>query len=266
MGDIEVVAADTETTPVDIGSWISGLTLVTGNAVKLAAEEAKRLLLDAGAKELGIDPARLGLKGRRIYVLDDPGMSIPFAKAIARHIRENSGDPIIGKGSFRGLKDAAVGPSLKNGKGTWSDSYAFDAQVAEVEVDMATGRVKVVKSVTAHDCGFPINPLLVEGQIDGQISMAAGQAVAEEVLVKKGVTLNPSFLDYKLPIATEVVENEYIDVITEKFESGREFRTKEVGEGYVSAVLAAIANAVHNATGAPVTSLPIRIRGDEEAE
>jgi 4-hydroxybenzoyl-CoA reductase subunit alpha len=260
MQDIRVVAADTETTPVDIGSWISGLTYVTGNAVKKAAQEAKRLLLLSAAKELEVGPEDLELRDRRVYV-KETDRSISFAHAITRHIRENDGDPIIGRGSFRGLKEAAIGPSLKNAKGTWSDSYAFDAQVAEVEVDTRTGKVSVVRALTSHDCGFPLNPLLVEGQIDGQVSMAAGQATTEEVLMKSGVTLNPSFLDYKVPLAADMVENGYIDIITEQYEGEGRFITKEVGEGYVSGMLAAVTNAIANAVGFRARKLPVDMAG-----
>jgi len=258
MQDIRVVAADTETTPVDIGSWISGLTYVTGNAVKKAAQEVKKMLLLSAAKEFEAGPEDCELRDRRIY-LKETDKSISFERAIARHIRENGGDPIIGRGNFRGLKDAAIGPSLKNAKGAWSDSYAFDAQVAEVEVDMRTGKVTVVRALTAHDCGFPLNPLLVEGQIDGQVSMAAGQATVEDVIMKNGVTLNPSFLDYKVPLATEMIESSYIDIITEQYEREGRFITKEVGEGYVSGILAAITNAVANAVGFRAKKLPLNV-------
>ena len=185
-------------------------------------------------------------------------VTLTLAEVLRHHIATRRGDPIVGKGHFRGLKDATYGPSLKNARGAWSENYAYDAQVAEVEVDSVTGHVKVLKVLTSHDCGFPINPLLVEGQIDGQVSMAAGHALTEEVWMRNGITLNPSFLSYKLPCALEMVENEYIDVLTESFELGKHFHTKEVGEGYVSAALAAIANAVHNATGVRVHEFPIQ--------
>ena len=258
MEDVHVIAGDTEITPVDIGSWISGLTFITGNAVKKAAQEARRLLLLSASRELNVDPAALELRDRRIFVKETEE-SIHFARAIGRHIRENGGDPIIGHGYFRGLKEAAIGPSLKNAKGAWSDSYAFDAQVAEVEVNTHTGKIRVMRALTSHDCGFPINPLLVEGQIDGQVSMAAGQAIGEEVLMKNGITINASFLNYKIPIATEMVGNDYVDIVTEKYDREHHFITKEVGEGYVSAILAAISNAVANATGMRAKKLPIRL-------
>lgn len=263
MEDIQVIASDTGTTPVDIGSWISGLTFVTGNAVKKAAEDARRQLITAGSKLLQVAPEELVLHNKRIFI-KGTDTSVPFDKAIALHIKEHQGDPIVGKGSRRGQEKAELGPSLKNARGGWSDSYAYDAQVAEVEVNTRTGQVKVLKALTSHDCGFAINPLLVEGQIDGQVSMAVGQALAEEVIMHKGVTLNPSFLDYKLPTAHEMVESEYLEIITESYEPDREFITKEVGEGLVSGILVAICNAVANATGEWPKELPIKITTVEE--
>jgi nicotinate dehydrogenase medium molybdopterin subunit len=123
-------------------------------------------------------------------------------------------------------------------------------------VDVETGRVRLLRAVTAHDCGFPINPLLVEGQIDGQISMALGHALMEEVLMEEGRTLNPSWLDYRMPTIHNLAVSEYIDVITESYKNDAAYRTKEVGEGYVSAILAAIANAIYDATGVRLHSTP----------
>jgi len=257
MDNIRVVAADTETTPVDIGAWISGGAYVSGNAVKIAASDARRQLFEVAAQELEANPEDLIAKNREISVKNSPGRSISFTQAVAASITKRRGNPIIGQGHFRTIKDIPAHPSLATTKGRWSDNYAFDAQVAEVEVDMETGQVKLVKATTAHDCGFPINPLLVEGQIDGQVSMAQGHALWEEVLMKKGKTLTTSFLDYKIPCAKDLVESHYIDVITERYEKDTPYRTKEVGEGYVSGMVAAIANAVYDATGVRVKTFPI---------
>jgi CO/xanthine dehydrogenase Mo-binding subunit len=97
----------------------------------------------------------------------------------------------------------------------------------------------------------------VDGQIDGQISMAQGQALYEEVHFQDGHVINPSFLEYKIPCALDMVETEHIDVITEKYQKGRHYNTKEVGEGYVSAILAAIVNAVYDATGVRIKDTPL---------
>jgi 4-hydroxybenzoyl-CoA reductase alpha subunit len=257
MEDIRVVAADTETTPVDIGSWISGGAYVSGNAVKLAASDARRQLFEVAAQELEANPEDLIVKNREISVKDSPGRSISFTQAVAASIAKRRGNPIIGQGHYRTMKDVPAHPSLATTKGRWSDNYAFDAQVAEVEVDMETGLVKLVRGTTAHDCGFPINPLIVEGQIDGQVSMAQGHALWEEVLMEKGETLTTSFLDYKIPCAKDMVESHYVDVITERYEKDIPYHTKEVGEGYVSGMVAAIANAVYDATGVRVKTLPM---------
>jgi 4-hydroxybenzoyl-CoA reductase subunit alpha len=257
MEDIQVFAADTETTTQDIGSWISGLTYVTGNAAKLAAENAMKKLLDVAAEELDADAKDLEAKNKEIFVKRSPERKISYADAVAASIAKRDGDTIIGEGHYRTVKDVPTHPSLATTKGRWSDNYASDAQIAEVEVDTETGMVKVVKATMAHDCGFPINPQLVEGQIDGQISMAQGHALCEEVLVKDGHIINPSFLEYKIPCALDMVENEQIHVITEKYQKGRHYDTKEVGEGHVSGILAAIANAVYDATGVRVNELPI---------
>jgi 4-hydroxybenzoyl-CoA reductase subunit alpha len=154
------------------------------------------------------------------------------------------------------MRDEPLHPSLATTKGRWSENYAFDAQVAEVEVDVETGQGRLIRAVTAHDCGFPINPLLVEGQIDGQVSMALGHAFLEEVMMKDGRTLNPNWLDYRMPCIHNIALSEHLDVITESYEVGKPFRTKEVGEGYVSAILAAIGNAIYNAVGVRLYSTP----------
>jgi 4-hydroxybenzoyl-CoA reductase alpha subunit len=257
MEDIRVVAADTETTPVDVGSWISGGAYVSGNAVKLAASDARRQLFEVAAQELEANPEDLAVKNREISVKDSPGRSISFTQAVAASMAKRRGNPIIGQGHYRTMKEVPAHPSLATTKGRWSDNYAFDAQVAEVEVDMETGQAKLTRATTAHDCGFPINPLIVEGQIDGQVSMAQGHALWEEVMMEKGKTLTMSFLDYKIPCAKDMVESQYIDVITERYEKDIPYHTKEVGEGYVSGMVAAIANAVYDATGVRVKTLPI---------
>ena len=255
--DIKVVAADTETTPIDIGAWISGGAYVSGNAVKIAASDARRQLFEVAAQELEANPQDLIAKNREIVVRGSPGRSISFTQAVASSIAKGRGNPVMGQGHYRTMKDVPAHPSLATTKGRWSDNYAFDAQVAEVEVDMETGKVKLLKATTAHDCGFPINPLLVEGQIDGQVSMAQGHALWEEVLMEKGKTLTTSFLDYKIPCAKDMTETEHVDVITERYEKDKPYNTKEVGEGYVSGMVAAIANAVYDATGVRVKTFPI---------
>ena len=197
--EVQVYAADTETCPVDIGSWISGLTFVTGNAARKAAADAMKKLLSAAAGLLDADAADLSVNNKEIFVSYSPDRKVSYSEAIAASISRNRGDSIIGEGHFRTMKEAAVHPSLATTRGRWSENYSDYAQVAEVEVNTETGVVKIVKATTAHDCGFPINPVLVEGQIDGQVSMGQGHMLGEELRVEDGCVINPSFLEYKIP-------------------------------------------------------------------
>jgi len=256
MEEVQIVAADTETTPVDIGVWISGNAYVTGNATREAAGNVRQKLIILAAEELKVHMDDLMVHDKHIHVIGSPDRSLSYKKLVALSILKHRGDAIIGQGHWRTMRDEPFHPSLATTKGRWSENYAFDAQTAEVEVDTETGKVRLLKAVTAHDCGFPINPLLVEGQIDGQVSMALGHAFMEEVMMEKGRTLNPSWLDYRMPSIHNLAESEHIDVITEQYRVGKAYRTKEVGEGYVSAILAAIANAIYNAVGVRLYSTP----------
>jgi CO/xanthine dehydrogenase Mo-binding subunit len=254
--EIQVIAADTETTPVDIGSWISGNAYVTGNATRVASTEVRKKLLDMAAEEMEANVMDLTLGDKYVYVAGSPERKLSYRQLVAASIQKHRGDSIIGEGHWRTMRDEPFHPSLASTKGRWTENYAFDAQVAEVEVDIDTGQVRLLRAVTAHDCGFPINPLLVEGQVDGQVSMALGHAFMEEVLMEEGRTLNPSWLEYRMPTIHEAAISENIDIITEEYKKDAPYRTKEVGEGLVSAILAAIANAIYDAVGVRLHSTP----------
>jgi 4-hydroxybenzoyl-CoA reductase subunit alpha len=254
--EIRVIAADTDTTPVDIGSWISGNTYVTGNATRMAATDVRKKLLNIAAEKMEIAVEDLVMADKAVQVVGSPERKLSYRELIALSVQKHRGDPVRGEGHWRTMRDEPFHPSLATTKGRWSENYAVDAQVAEVEVDSETGIVRLVRAVTAHDCGFPINPLLVEGQVDGQVSMALGHAFIEEVLMENGRTLNPNWLEYRMPTIHEIAVSEHIDVITEQYKTDAAYRTKEVGEGLVSAILAAIANAIYDAVGVRLHSTP----------
>jgi CO/xanthine dehydrogenase Mo-binding subunit len=254
--EIQVIAADTETTPVDIGSWISGNAYVTGNATRVASGAVRKKLLDVAAEEMEANVKDLVIKDKSVFVAGSPERKLSYQQLVIASIQKHRGDPIIGQGHWRTMRDEPFHPSLATTKGRWTENYAFDAQVAEVEVDIETGQIRLIRALTAHDCGFPINPLLVEGQVDGQVSMALGHALMEEVLMQEGRTINPSWLEYRMPTIHEVAVSEHIDVITEQYKIDEPYRTKEVGEGLVSGILAAIANAIYDAVGVRLHSTP----------
>src|SRR3990170_1790437 len=256
MDDVKIVSSDTDTTPQDIGAWISGMTYVTGNAARQAAGNARDKLLQVASEKMGVPVENLRLRDKVVHHRLNPEMKMSYREVIAASIATRRGDTIIGEGFWRTMRDEPTHPSLATTKGRWTENYAFSAQVAEVEVDIETGEAKLVKALTVHDCGFPINPQLVKGQVDGQVSMALGHAFMEEIITKDGYTLNPNWLDYRMPTIHNMAISEDADVITEQYRVGQPYRTKEVGEGLISGILAAMGNALYDATGVRLHSTP----------
>ena len=158
MDDVKIVSSDTDTTPQDIGAWISGMTYVTGNAARQAAGNARDKLLQVASEKMGVPVENLRLRDKVVHHRLNPEMKMSYREVIAASIATRRGDTIIGEGFWRTMRDEPAHPSLATTKGRWTENYAFSAQVAEVEVDIETGEAKLVKALTVHDCGFPINP------------------------------------------------------------------------------------------------------------
>jgi 4-hydroxybenzoyl-CoA reductase subunit alpha len=255
LEDIRLVSGDTELCPIDLGSFLSGGALVTGNAVAKAAANARDQLIDVAARMLEANPADLKLADKQIFVAGAPEKSLSYAQLIANSIQKRGGDSIVGKGFQKPVADADYYPSLARVKGRWTEAYGFAAQLAEVEVDLETAQVKVLKVITVHDCGFPLNVQIVEGQVEGCISMGLGQALSETVLLEQGMIFNPSFLEYSLPTSRDT-PNIQLDLV-HSFDPKGPFGAKEAGEGTVAGMLAAVANAVYDASGVRIKSLPI---------
>jgi len=255
LDDVRVVSGDTELTPIDLGNFLSGGALVTGNAVRMAAEEAKKQLFEVVSDILNAPPSELVAKDKRIYVKGQPERGVSFAEAVRASILQKGGNPVIGRGYFKPLPDTNRYPSLATAKGRFTPAYGYAAHVAEVEVDTLTGEVRVANLTAYHDCGFPLNRLIVEGQIDGNVSMGIGQALKEEVLFQEGQVFNPSLLEYLMPTSLETPQMKRGEIVTN--EPKGPFGAKEVGEGAIAGVLAAVANAVYDAVGVRIKSLPI---------
>jgi CO/xanthine dehydrogenase Mo-binding subunit len=145
--------------------------------------------------------------------------------------------------------------ALSQGKGRFTDAYGLAAAIAEVEVDKKTGNVKVLHIVVADDCGTDINPLNVEGQLESQAVMGIGDVLFEEVMTEQGRVTNPTLDDYKIPGIMDISKLTTISV--QDYEPKGPFGAKEVGETARGAVIPAIANAICNAIGARIYSLPM---------
>jgi 4-hydroxybenzoyl-CoA reductase subunit alpha len=247
---IRVVANDSAVTPKDNGSYSSRVSFMVGNAAIAAAQNLKKVLVQAAARRLEVNPADIECLGET-YRVGGTDRTLTYASVVAAALEDSGTISIKGiystppesqGGKFRG---AAVGSSA---------AFSYGAQVAEVSVDEETGMIRVEKIWVAHDCGFAINPLAVEGQVQGSVWMGMGQALSEETQYHEGRPLRANLLDYRVPT---IIESPPIEVhIVESRDPGGPFGAKEAGEGSLSGFLAAVTNAVYDAVGVRLAELP----------
>jgi 4-hydroxybenzoyl-CoA reductase subunit alpha len=251
--DIRVVTADTDLTPVDLGSYSSRVTLMTGNAAVQAAERARELLVMAVAERLGAPIENISLAERRVFDVENPEVGVSFAEAVV--LAESKFGTIGTVGSYTPprspgrYKGAGVGPS---------PAYSYSAAVAEVDVDASTGIVTVERIWIAHDVGKSINPVLVMGQVEGSVYMGLGEILMEEMAYRGNrnvVHKFPSMLEYKSPTTMEMCDVK--TYLIEDPDPNGPFGAKEVGQGPLLPVPPAVANAVYNAVGVRVDEVPI---------
>ena len=246
MEDIRITTADTAVTPpADLGAWGSRLTLMAGNAVLDASAKIKQRLFRAVSARFNLNVIhQLECKNGRVQSKSKPEYGLTFAQAVAGEQRASGGEPLVARGSYTPRDKGMVTPAL-----------GFGAQVAEVEVDRETGLTQVKHMWTVHDCGTVINPRGVEGQANGSIQMGLGYALSEQIIMDGGRTLNTNFLDYKMPMATDMPLSEQGHV--ETYEPEGPLGAKEAGEGLASPTAPAISDAVWHATGYRCKDLPI---------
>jgi 4-hydroxybenzoyl-CoA reductase subunit alpha len=251
--NVRVTAADTGLTPLDPGTFGSGVTVRAGNAARIAATSVKNKLFDLVAQKLEANAEDLEAKEGKIYVKGSPERGMSFPDVLKAYQYADLPMPIVGRGSW--MAPATEPTTLLKEDGNFSPSYSFMTQAAEVEVDPQTGKIRLLKMVTAHDCGRAINPMFVEGQLEGSVVGGMGQALYENVIVEKGRMMNPSFLDYGFPTAMEMPQIETIEVETN--DPLGPFGAKEAGEGTQLAPAPAIVNAIYDAVGIDFTEIPV---------
>ena len=251
--DIRVITADTDLTPVDLGSYSSRVTLMTGNAAIQAAERARELLTMAVAEKLSVPIENLSFADRRVFDVENPETGVTFAEAVV--LAESKFGTIGTVGSYTPprspgrYKGAGVGPS---------PAYSYSAAVAEVDVDASTGIVTVERIWIGHDIGQSINPALVMGQVEGSVYMGLGEALMEEMTYRANrnvVHKFPSLLEYKSPTTLEMCD--VVTYLIEDRDPNGPFGAKEVGQGPLLPVMPAIANAVYDAVGVRIDEVPI---------
>jgi 4-hydroxybenzoyl-CoA reductase subunit alpha len=250
LARIRVIAADSALTPKDNGSYSSRVSFMVGNAALKAAQELKSVLVAAAAKRLEVGVEDIEWEGERCRV-SGTDRSMDFSAAVEQALSARGPLTVTGSwtappetqgGKFRG---AAVGSTA---------GFSYAAQVVEVAVDEETGVVKVERAWVAHDCGFAINPLAAEGQVQGAAWMGMGQALSEETSYHEGLPLRPNMLDYRIPT---IVESPRIEVkLVESHDPLGPFGAKEASEGALASFAPALTNAIYDAIGIRLAELP----------
>ncbi len=248
--DIKLVTADTELTPIDLGSYSSRVTFMAGNAAIQAAERLRDLIAEAVSRKLNVPEKRLHFRGKRVFDGEEPERGVSWEEACT--LAEEAHGALTTSGSYKPPKLA--GPYKGSGVGP-SPAYSFTACVAEVGVDEESGMVKVDKVWVAHDIGRAINPTLVVGQVEGGVYMALGEALMEEQSFRKGLHKIPSMLEYKSPTTKEMPQVETF--LVETVDPEGPFGAKECGQGPLLPVNPAIANAVSSALGVQCHEIPL---------
>jgi 4-hydroxybenzoyl-CoA reductase subunit alpha len=252
LNRVRVIAGDSAVTPKDNGAYSSRITFMVGNAAIDAARNLKTLLSATAAKKLDARPEDIECADEAFRVSGGAQSSLAFADVVQAVLAEQG--TVTMKGTFTCPPEAQGGKHRGGAVGA-TMGFSYAAQVVEVSVDEATGRIAVDKVWAALDCGHAINPLAVEGQIEGSVWMGMGQALSEETRYVEGLPVHASLLEYRVPT---IAESPPIEVqIVESHDPLGPFGAKEASEGALAGFAPALANAVANALGLELDELPL---------
>jgi 4-hydroxybenzoyl-CoA reductase subunit alpha len=253
---VRVVSTDTDIVPVDLGAYSSRETFMVGNACIDAARKLRVQVQQAIGEHWDIPPNRVLLAGGWAFDAMDTARMLPISEAF--NIAEAKLGTLGSVGWYNTPKD--VHGSYRGGTIGASPAYSFTAHIAEVSVDVETGFVSVDKMWIAHDCGRALNPLLVEGQIEGSTYMGFAEALMEQQIFKDddhgraGLHNAPSLLDYRIPTSLDTPEMK--SYVVESIDPEGPYGAKEAGEGPLHSSIPAIANAIFDAVGVRMDELP----------
>ncbi len=252
MGRVRVVANDSEVTPKDNGSYSSRVTFMVGNAAIEAARALRDKLILAAAEKLEANPEDVVCEGETFFIPGAAQSELPWQDVVFAALAKEG--TLTEKGTFR-TPEKAQGGKHRGGAVGSTMGFSYGAQVVEVSVDDATGQISVDQVWTALDVGYAINPLAVEGQIEGSVWMGMAQAMSEETAYRDGLHVHANMLDYRFPT---IAESPPIEVhIVESIDPLGPFGAKEAGEGALSGFPPALVNAVADALGMDVNFLPV---------
>ncbi len=245
-------SGDSDISPIDLGSYSSRVTLMGGHAVSRAATAVIDLMKPYAAALLECDEAEIEAKSARMFVRGDESRSVPWEEVARQYFNEKG--PLVGTGCYK--PPDGLGGDYKGATVGTSPAYSFGSAVCEVTVDLETGKVKLDQFTDYHDCGRPINPKAVHGQVEGAVIMGASETIMEDVMFdERGQLLNPNLHGYLMMTIKDAPD--IFSGIVDSYEPRGPYGAKEIGEGSTLPVLGAVAHAIANATGVWITDLPI---------
>ncbi|MGE5505537.1 MAG: 4-hydroxybenzoyl-CoA reductase subunit alpha [Actinomycetota bacterium] len=249
---LRVVSADSALTPKDNGSYSSRVTFMVGNAGIDAANALKKVLAEAAARKLDANPEDIVVEDEVFRVAgQDPGLA--FAEVVKAALVDTG--TLTVKGTFTCPKEFMGDKAIRGSAIGATMGFCYAAQVVEASVDEVTGKVTTHKVWVAVDVGRALNPLAVEGQIQGGVWMGMGQALSEETRYDDGRMLHGNILDYRVPTMAESPDIEVF--IVESIDPNGPFGAKEASEGMLAGFLPALMDAVHDAVGIRPDTLPL---------
>ncbi len=250
--DVDITRPDTDLQPHSLGALASRVTYVAGNAVKAAAKSAAGQLLAAAAEQFKRPADELTIINGEIGPRGGPESEYKTVAAIVRaNIYKPDGQPIVGLGAWDNPSEFPDHSRFGNESG----AYNFAAQAVELEIDRATGEVKLLEIAAAVDCGTVIHPAAAEGQVQGAVTQGLGYAMVEYFDWHNGTPTDPNFIDYPIPTAGMLPKMHVI--FADSYEPSGPFGAKGLGEIGLDAIPAAIANAIADAVDVRITELPI---------
>ena len=251
LGRVRVIAGDSAITPKDNGAYSSRITFMVGNAAIDAGRQLRDVLIKAAASKLEAHPEDVDCSAETFRVGKGGQASLSFAEVVKAVLAEAG--PVTVSGTFTCPPEAQGGKHRGGAVGS-TMGFSYAAQVVEVTVDEDTGEISVDKVWVALDCGRAINPLSVEGQIQGSVWMGMGQALSEETIYLDGLPAHASLLEYRVPT---IAESPPIEVhIVESHDPLGPFGAKEASEGALAGFAPALVNAIANAIGVDLNEIP----------
>ena len=252
LGMVHVAPVDTDISPFGMGSFATRGTVMGGNGVLAAAEDAFTQLAKVASDMLESNPEEIVCRKGRFFVTGPSEKNVSFQEVADQAAIVRGGAPVIGTGIYT---PPTVLPDPKTKYGNISPVYPFACQIAEVEVDPDTGQVTVLSVIAAHDVGRAINPLATEGQIQGGVVQGLGWTLMENMVTKEGKVVNPDFLDYVVPTSMDIPK---IDpILVEPVDPNGPYGAKGIGEPALNPSMSAITNAIYDATGIRIRELPV---------